>query len=117
MENKSDGKGHWDKSLKFFGRNITAVITKNMKMAVHPIEDRFLNVRELLHLMGFPHDFKLKSIKDLNHICQNVPVPTAKDICDEILKYLNGNLSSSCKPFFKQNFITKEKIKVKYYLQ
>ena len=45
------GRGYWDDSLKFMGDSFTAVIKKNVVSAVHPVEDRFLSVREILHLM------------------------------------------------------------------
>ena len=53
------------------GEAFTAVISKNIAFAVHPTEDRFFDIRELLHLMGMPHDFELKDPKkNINHICQ-----------------------------------------------
>ena len=65
------GLGYWDDSIKFMGEAFTAVISKNIAFAVHPTEDRFFNIRELLHLMGMPHDFELKDPKrNINHICQ-----------------------------------------------
>ena len=48
--------GYWDESVKFMGPYFSAVISKNITSAVHPTEDRFFNVRELLHLMGMPHE-------------------------------------------------------------
>ena len=42
--------------------------------AVYPDEDRFHNVREMMHLMDLPHDYQLdvsKNIKaNINHIAQ-----------------------------------------------
>ena len=47
----------------------------------HPDEDRFLTIRECLSIMGLPNDFILQGgVKNLNHICQNVPVTTASDM-------------------------------------
>ena len=42
-------------------------------------------------MMGFPIDFELATNepwKFTNHICQNVPVGTAYDMCDQIRKWL-----------------------------
>jgi site-specific DNA-cytosine methylase len=38
-----------------------ALIRKSMITAVHPVEDRYLNVREMMHLMGLPHDFQVRT--------------------------------------------------------
>lgn len=62
----------------------------------HPDEDRFLTIRECLHIMGLPKDFILQGgVKNLNHICQNVPVGTATDMCKFIQTYLNGETDAS----------------------
>ena len=33
-------------------------------------QDRFLSIRELLHLMGMPHTFAIDNVNNFNHICQ-----------------------------------------------
>ena len=54
------GLGYWDDSPRFVGFDSwPALIRKSMITAVHPVEDRYLNVREMLHLMG----------KDLMQFC------------------------------------------------
>ena len=70
MKNPKTGKplGYWDDSVKFMGDCFSAVIKKNL-FSVHPTEDRFLSIRELLHLMGLPHDILLDDVKNFNHIC------------------------------------------------
>ena len=41
--------------------------------------------------MKLPKDFQLQGgIKNLNHICQNVPVTTAMDMADNVKKFLGG---------------------------
>ena len=53
----------------------------------HPDEDRFLNYRELLTLMGLPMDFELINAKrNLNHISQNVPAHAAEDFVRSLIK-------------------------------
>lgn len=58
----------------------------------HPDEDRFINYREAMTIMGLPDDFELiDPKKNVNHICQNVPVYTAKDMAEEVIQALEGN--------------------------
>ena len=47
-----------------------------------------------MSIMGLPEDFELvdASKKNANHICQNVPVQTAKDMANEVKKYLHNEL-------------------------
>ena len=57
----------------------------------HPVEDRYINYREAMAIMGLPEDFELLNPKkSVNHICQNVPVQTATDMATEVVAYLNG---------------------------
>lgn len=62
-------------------------------MLTHPEEDRYINYREAMTIMGLPNDFELLNPKkSANHICQNVPVYTAADMATEVKKYLNNEL-------------------------
>lgn len=93
-----DGKGFWDSSPFFVNDHVNAIIGKNMHVIVHPTKDRFLNIRECMWLMGLPHDFTLYAENqnwNWNHICQNVPVKTATDWTNEVLKYVKGELKDS----------------------
>ena len=57
----------------------------------HPDEDRYITYREGMSLMGLPYDFELLNpSRNLNHICQNVPVTTATDMAKEIKAVLEG---------------------------
>lgn len=101
-EKMSQGKGFWDASPRLSQKSFNAVISKNMACGAHPVEERFMNVREYMHLMGLPHDYQL--VKDTwNHIAQNVPTATARDWTFEVMKFLRGELPSSGKKFYKQN--------------
>ena len=61
----------------------------------HPDLDRYLTIRECLTIMGLPDDFMLQGgKKNLNHICQNVPVTTATDMADNVLKFISGFLDN-----------------------
>ena len=62
------------------------------KALVHPDEDRHITYREALAIMGMPNDFELLDPKrNLNHVCQNVPVRTAMDMAYEVKEALSGN--------------------------
>lgn len=89
----SQGLSIMDIGLYFPGEYIGAFVGGLPTGLVHPDRDRFLNVRECLTLMDLPFDFELQEpiIKNLNHICQNVPMNTAKDMVSEIVESLNGN--------------------------
>ena len=61
----------------------------------HPDEDRFLTIRECMSIMGLPEDMQLQGgLKNLNHICQNVPVGTASDMAEHVLKFVDGRLDN-----------------------
>lgn len=100
----ADGKGVWDGSVHVFGEYMNAVIGRNMVDTMHPIEERSLTIREALHMMGFPEDFELlHGLKKMNHIAQNVPVPTSRDLHKEIQKFLKDELSLSETTYLRQN--------------
>jgi len=62
----------------------------------HPDEDRYLTIRECLSIMKLPDDFILQGgVRNINHICQNVPVTTAEDMADHVFKFVNGYLDNS----------------------
>ena len=100
-------KGFWDGSAHFFNDSFNAVVTRNMGCGVHPREQRYCNVRELMWLMCLPWDFELvkdeKERTPINHLAQNVPIITTRDWCFEVMKYLNGDLRKSGQRFFRQN--------------
>jgi site-specific DNA-cytosine methylase len=57
----------------------------------HPDEDRYITYREALTIMGLPQNFELLNpAKSSNHICQNVPYGTAKDMAFEVRAVLDG---------------------------
>ena len=71
----------------------------------HPDIDRFITIRESMNMMKLPETFQLQGgIKNLNHICQNVPVTTSKDMALEIEKYLTGKLDAVNSEFLIQDF-------------
>jgi site-specific DNA-cytosine methylase len=77
--------------LPSFSDAIGAFVGHYPTMLTHPTEDRFLTVRECLHMMRMPKDFQLLNPKKcLNHICQNVPVSTAEFPARMVKEYLEG---------------------------
>lgn len=71
---------------------IEALVLHLPKKLTHPIEDRYVSVEECLYLMGMPRDFELLDPDtSINHICQNVPYNTAKDMAIEVKESLLGN--------------------------
>lgn len=92
----ADGKGIWDGSVHVFGECMNAFIGRNANDTIHPEFDRSLTIREGMHMMGLPKNFELLGgLKSMNHICQNVPTCTARDMVLEGIKFLNGELSDS----------------------
>ena len=109
MKMKYDsGRGIWDSSVHVFSDVMNAVIGRNLNDTIHPHKDRSLTVREALHMMGFPEDFELVGGRSkLNHIAQNVPTCTARDMTFEVMKYLDDDLDDSGLPFMRQNNVKK----------
>ena len=70
---------------------VYAVIGEMMGRQVHPTEDRLMNIREFMHLMGLPMDYELDGPKEYVKITQNVPVATCMDITQEIVEIIKGN--------------------------
>ena len=61
-------------------------------LLTHPDEDRYLTIRECLDIMKMPADFELLGgRKNLNMICQNVPVTTSTDMAKSVYEVLEGN--------------------------
>lgn len=74
------GLGYWDASPNFIKGRINAIVAKNSYNTIHPIYNRYLTIRELMSLMGYPDDYKLVNVqKNFNHICQSLPICTGMD--------------------------------------
>lgn len=75
-------------------KNYIGAFVGHMPMCLtHPIEDRYLTIRECLSIMKMPSDFQLIGGKrNLNMICQNVPVTTAEDMASIIKDWLDKKL-------------------------
>jgi len=93
--------------------HIYAVVGEMMERNVHPNEDRRMNIREYLWLMGMPHDFDLNDPKEYGKIPQNCPVPTNEDITREVVAIIGGERKFSNHRFEMQNNIKYTGIKSK----
>lgn len=79
--------------LVFTGNRICTIFGRTSNRLVHPVEERGYRLRELMRLMGMPDSFPIDE-KRAAMIGQNVPVPTSRYICNQILKFLNGELKT-----------------------
>ena len=106
----SIGKGYWDNSHHFINFDyVSAIIGKNMWRLIHPSEERYYSCRELMKFMGLPDDFELVGgVQKTNDIAQNVPVTTARDIHNEVYKFINGELETSSSRVVMQNNINRK---------
>lgn len=83
------------KLVHFPKETIGAFVGHMPNQLTHPDEDRFLTVRECMSIMKLPEDFTLQGgLKNLNHICQNVPVTTAEDMAEHVQKFVDGRLGN-----------------------
>ena len=105
MKNASEGRNARInyRVLGFDKEYIYAVIGEMMCRQVHPSEDRLMNIREHMHMMGLPHDYELEGPKEYVKITQNVPVKTCEDITTEIIEVIKGNRRLSPNSVFMQD--------------
>ena len=87
---------------------IGAFVVHMPYFVTHPTEDRYLNYREAMTIMGLPYDFELVDPENsVNHICQNVPYDTARDMATEIKAVLNGERVMERSSFIIQDNLSK----------
>lgn len=98
-----DSKGYWGHGLVAVPADgISPSYVSNVPYGcMHPLEDRYITLREGLRLMGMPEDFEvLGGAKNTNHVCQNVPVTTAIDMAAQACKFINNEL-----PLIDSNYV------------
>jgi site-specific DNA-cytosine methylase len=93
--------------------HVYAVVGEMMERNVHPTEDRRINIREYLWLMGMPHDFHIDDPKNYGKIPQNCPVTTNEDITREVVAILGGQRKMSDHRFEMQDNTKYQGIKSK----
>ena len=108
MYEKLKAGGNVMRKLTEFPKDYIGAFVAHMPTCLtHPIEDRYLTIRESLSLMKMPEDFELLGgVRNLNHICQNVPVTTAEDMVTEIKGYLEGRRDTISETFAIQDNLT-----------
>lgn len=101
-----ENKGYMDGSETFSYRHLNAWVGRTPYSMIHPTENRFWNVREMLHIMGLPHDFELQNWQhSINVVCQNVPTVTTRDMTKEVLRFIKNDPTLVYAPgnFVRQN--------------
>jgi len=93
--------------------HIYSIVGEMMERNIHPVEDRRMNIREYMHLMGMPHDYDLLEPREYGKLPQNTPVTTCEFIIKEIIEIIKGNRNFSNEIFNYQNNIKHEPIKNK----
>lgn len=100
------GKNYMVPGPFFFSNKVNAMVGRTITSTLHPTEERYLSIREVMHLMGMPHNFKFSPSEPgaaLNMLAQNVPAYTACDMAQEVMKYIRGELEMSEQSFLMQN--------------
>jgi hypothetical protein len=94
----------------YFPRKYTGAFVGHLpKNMTHHKENRFLTYRECMAMMGLPSDFEIINPKrNLNHVCQNVPVSTAIDMAREVKAYLEGKRTMVSADFAVQSNLNKK---------
>lgn len=110
IDRKTDQNlNYWDASPSAVSNRTPAITGRAFVNLIHPYEERYINFRELMSLMGLPEDFKLnpkaKGKLPYNDICQNVSVNTARDQVKEIIKFLKNELEFSEHDYLLQDNI------------
>ena len=92
IQDKLDNGGNIMRRASYIPKDYIGAFVGHLPVSMtHPYEDRYLTYRECMSIMGLPQDFELLNpAKNLNHICQNVPVGTATDMAMEIKAVLEG---------------------------
>jgi len=92
------------KILEFPADYIGAFVGHMPTQLMHPTVDRYLTIRECLNIMKMPRDFILQGgLRNINMICQSVPITTAEDIANEIFEHLKGNRDTTTTSFLVQD--------------
>lgn len=105
-EKLKKGGRFMDGSAAYYYEKSNALVGRNLTGIVHPSEPRYLSIREIIHLMGMPHNFEFSPSKpnhSLNFLAQNVPSCTARDMTFEVLRFLSNDIEFHDSFFLKQD--------------
>lgn len=102
------GLNFWDPSPHISDKEwINAVQGRVFLHSIHPTRDRWINIREWMHLMGLPHDFQIQDQK-YHHITQNVPTKTTSWVIRGVKNWLDGKLKIMNTDFLLQDNIKRK---------
>ena len=92
IQDKLDAGGNIMRRASYIPKDYIGAFVGHLPVSMtHHTEDRYLTYRECMTIMGLPQDFELLNpARNLNHVCQNVPVGTATDMALEIKAVLEG---------------------------
>lgn len=92
IQAKLDAGGNIMRRASYIPKDYIGAFVGHLPVSMtHHTEDRYLTYRECMTIMGLPQDFELLNpARNLNHVCQNVPVHTATDMALEIKATLEG---------------------------
>ena len=99
------GMGYWAHNVTLLKGVMPGFVSWLPYAGINAQKNRYLTIREALRIMKMPDDFMLASVKpldEINHICQNVPVTTAKDMADEVTRIINGACEFSDSSYIRQ---------------
>lgn len=109
------GKGIFDRSPYFAYKRYKAVVRSNIRRFVHPVHERYLNMREYMTLLGFPYDYeptfvkaKVNSLENFQALTKGVVSNVSEDCCLNVMKFIQGGLTMSDHKFIKQNNLQDE---------
>ena len=103
-EKLKSGKGVMWRGTIIPVKHIGAFVVHMPHVLTHPVEDRYINFREAMNIMGLPEDYELLDpAKSINHICQNVPFKTARDMATQVKAAIEGKLPMEDASFMYQD--------------
>ena len=92
----------FDDTPRFIKSFSPAITVKTAMYLAHPAANRFLNIRELLQLNGFPHDFEMVCAeKNWRSICQAIPTQIMQYYVSQALEFCKGVLEFTPYTFMK----------------
>ena len=114
QEKVDQGKNYWAHGITVPKGQIPSFIGAMPHSMVNPFKDSFLTLRDGLRIMKMPDDFDMVVDERRgqpttpNHMCQNVPVTTARDMSDFVLEYLRGDTDTVRGNLVKQSNVKME---------
>ena len=90
-DKRNQSKGWYDSSISIYGNEyVPTIYFRSAHRILHPSEDRFYTMREIMSFMKMPYDFEyLHTWRSMGSIIgQNVPAGTIKDWILEVKKII-----------------------------